>query len=368
MKVLVTGAGGFIGKNMLVHLQRSDGIEALPILRHCSTEELLAKIAQTDVVIHLAGENRPREEGAFIEGNVTYTEELCAALKQTGRKIPLVYASSIQALRDTPYGRSKKMAEDVAIRYAAESGSRVCIFRLPNVFGKWARPNYNSAVATFAYNLAHGLPIQIHDARAALSLVYIDDVVTRFLDVLQVGSVESGQLSVLPVYDSTVGHVADVLSAIKNSRISLTTLPVGSGLSRALHATYLSYLEPTAFSYPVTMHEDARGRFVEMLKTEDSGQFSFFTAHPGVTRGGHFHHSKTEKFLVLSGEARFGFRHILTGETYSILTRGSHSQIVETAPGWAHDVTNVGTGELVVMLWANEIFNRERPDTYAHVV
>jgi UDP-2-acetamido-2,6-beta-L-arabino-hexul-4-ose reductase len=279
------------------------------------------------------------------------------------RPIPVVYSSSTQVDRDNAYGRSKLAAEQTLLRYARETSSPVHLLRLTNVFGKWAKPNYNSAVATFCYNIAHGLPITINDRSAPLRLLYIDDVVAAFLQLLDPQTSRRSGVDVGPVYETTVGEVADIITGFAESRSSLLTSRVGVGFARALYATYLSYLPPESFAYEVPRFSDQRGSFAEVLKTPDCGQFSYFTAHPGVTRGEHYHHSKTEKFVVIKGTATFGFRHIETGATHEITVRGGEGQIVETVPGWAHNITNVGGDELIVMLWANEIFDQARPDT-----
>jgi UDP-2-acetamido-2,6-beta-L-arabino-hexul-4-ose reductase len=232
------------------------------------------------------------------------------------------------------------------------------------VFGKWCLPNYNSAVATFCHNTINDLPITIHNPDSELNLVYIDDVCQSFVGLLTNTSQNTEQYSyVEPVYQTTVGEVVSLLTKFKESRDSMISAKVGKGFIRTLYSTYISHLAPEQFAYDVTRHSDERGTFVEMLKTKDSGQFSFFTAHPGITRGGHYHHTKTEKFLVINGKASFKFRHISTGESYELIVDGEESRIVETAPGWSHDVTNIGENELVVMLWANEIFDLEKPDT-----
>ena len=246
-----------------------------------------------------------------------------------------------------------------------KTGNPVYVFRLPNVFGKWCKPNYNSAVATFCHNIAFGLPIKINDSSALINLVYVDDVINRFVSIMDGALVKEVYCDINPVYEVTVGSLAEKIHGFKASRNTLVTERVGTGLDRALHSTYLSYLPPKDFSYGLVKHGDARGVFVEMLKTKDSGQFSYFSAHPGVTRGGHYHHSKTEKFLVLKGEALFKFRHIMTDEFYELKTSGQEPTVVETVPGWTHDITNIGEDEMFVMLWANEIFDREHPDTFA---
>jgi len=363
--VLVTGADGFVGSNLSVALREAPDREVLAVTRSTSESELRSAAASADAVIHLAGVNRPRDPAEFAQVNAGFTSRLCDLLRGAGRPVPIAFASSIQAGRDNAYGRSKLAAEETLQRHAGETGAPVAIYRLPNVFGKWCRPNYNSAVATFCHNLARGLPIRIDDPAAVLRLVHVDDVVAELKRFLSDPASRRGIVGVTPEYTTTVGELARQVAAFADVRQSLVTERVGEGLLRALYATYVSYLPAEAFSYPVPGHSDARGTFVEMLKTKDSGQFSFFTAHPGVTRGGHYHHSKTEKFLVVQGKARFRFRHIVSGETHELVTEAAKPEIVETIPGWAHDITNVGDGELAVMLWANEIFDRARPDTVA---
>jgi len=365
MHVLVTGSRGFVGKNLVVRLGELDGFEVLHFGREEDPAILPDLVGQADAIVHLAGENRPKDVADFAKVNATLTETLCDAIRATGRRIPLILASSIQAGLPNPYGESKLAGEQAAERLAAETGNPLAIYRLPNVFGKWCRPNYNSVVATFCHNIANDLPIQINDRAAQLRLVYVDDVVAEFIRVI--GNSFEGVLrgSVAPEYSTPLGELADQIHAFRNVRDTLITERVGTGLVRALYATYVSYLPPEKFGYALPKYGDERGVFVEMLKTSDSGQFSYFTAHPGITRGGHYHHSKTEKFLVIKGKACFGFRHVLSGERYEILTTGDEPRVVETVPGWTHDITNVGEEEMVVMLWANEIFDRDHPDTIA---
>ena len=262
------------------------------------------------------------------------------------------------------YGQSKLLAEKSVEQYGNDTGSAYYIYRFPNVFGKWCKPNYNSFVATFCYNTLNGLDITIDDPLAQVILVYIDDVCHSLISLLD-GSVNNGFKTVVPEYPTTVGEVADLLLAFKESRGNLITENVGTGLCRALYSTYLSYMSPEQFSYAIPSYGDERGVFSEMLKTKEAGQFSFFTAHPGITRGGHYHHTKNEKFLVVRGKALFKFEHITSGERYELQTNSSSPRIVETVPGWSHDITNIGDEEMIVMLWANEIFDREAPDTFA---
>ena len=368
MKVLVTGANGFVGQNLISHLDERSDVDVVRFTRESTPADLPGLLVGIDFVFHLAGVNRPENPQEFIDGNTDLTASLCAAVQATGRKIPVLYTSSAQAESDNPYGLSKVGAEQALLRLNSEHGSAVHIFRLPNVFGKWARPNYNSAVATFCHNIVRDLPITINDPTAGITLVYIDDVVKQFIALMDGINTDGPFVEIKPQYSISVGDLAEQLRTFRESRQSLITEQVGTGLTRALYSTYLSYLPPESFTYEVPQHGDSRGVFVEMLKTTDSGQFSFFTAHPGITRGGHYHHSKTEKFLVIKGKACFRFRNIVSGEFYELFTDGDKSEIVETVPGWSHDITNIGSDEMIVMLWANEIFDRENPDTFARPV
>lgn len=371
MKVLITGANGFVGSNLRQHLAERKNVEVMEFNRADGPSVLAERVAVADFVFHLAGVNRPQDPSDFVAGNADLTALLASALGAVaangGRRVPVVYASSIQAVLDNPYGRSKRAAEQSLSALAAQ-GIPVSIFRLPNLFGKWCRPNYNSVVATFCHNIARGLPIQVADPAAAMKLVYIDDVVSAFLRVMDGALPEldgEGFALVSPEYAVTVGELAHQIEAFRDSRRTLVSERVGTGFVRALYSTYVSYLPKDSFAYSVPEYGDQRGVFVEFLKTPDSGQFSFFTAHSGITRGGHYHHSKTEKFLVIKGEALFKFRHVQTGETHEVRTNGAKAEIVETVPGWTHDITNIGEQEMIVMLWANEIFDRALPDTYA---
>lgn len=361
MRIIVTGANGFVGKTLMLRLAESGWSDVIALGRDTTPDAWHTALDRADFVFHLAGVNRPQAPEEFEAGNVDLTARICERLVTAGRRATIVLSSSTQATLDNPYGRSKLHSEAVVQGYADATSARACVIRLPNIFGKWARPNYNSAVATFCHNIALGLPISIHDPAAPLRLVYIDDVIDTLIRLLS-GSVDT-DVSVSPVYEATVGEVAAMIRSFAASRSTLRIPRVGSGLVRALYATYVSYLSPANFDYPLIRYEDPRGAFSEMLRTEDSGQFSCFTAHPGITRGGHYHHTKTEKFLVVQGRARFGFRHVLSGEVFSLEVEGAAPRVVETVPGWAHDITNIGDREMVVLLWANEIFDPARPDT-----
>lgn len=362
--IAVTGTEGFIGKNLIARLGEWSAFDALPLTRNSSAAEIESALAEAAAIIHLAGVNRPQVPGEFMRGNRDATLALIEAVETSGRRIPIIYASSDKAADATPYGKSKKAAEDALLAFAEKTGNPAYIFRLPNVFGKWCRPNYNSAVATFCHNVARGLPITIRDENALLTLVYVDDVIDSFIELRRRKPDASGFYEASPVYDTTIGEVANLIQRFRSDRNDNLIEAVGTGLTRALYATYVASLPLEDFSYQIPSHTDSRGGFCEVLKTRTSGQISYFSALPGVTRGGHYHHTKTEKFLIVHGEALFRFRHIITGETYKIRTSGAVPTVVETAPGWAHDVTNVGTDTLISLLWANEIFDSARPDTF----
>jgi UDP-2-acetamido-2,6-beta-L-arabino-hexul-4-ose reductase len=361
--IVVTGADGFVGRNLRLRLVELDGFEVRAIGRDADAAAWRTAVEGADLVVHLAGVNRPQDPAEF-SGNADSVRSLAQAMDAAGNPLPVILASSAKAADPSPYGLSKKAAEDALFDYAARTGAPAAIYRLPNIFGKWARPNYNSGVATFCHNVARDLPITVHDRAAPLSLVYVDDVIDAFIAQMDQGFA-TGFHEVAPVYDTTVGEVADIIRGFRSDRADNMIANVGTGLLRALYATYVSYLPPAEFSYEIASHRDPRGAFSEMLKTREAGQFSYFTAHPGVTRGGHYHHTKTEKFLIVHGEARFRFRHVVTGETHEVLTSGDKPVVVETVPGWTHDVTNVGEGVMVSLLWANELFDRQRPDTIA---
>jgi UDP-2-acetamido-2,6-beta-L-arabino-hexul-4-ose reductase len=365
MRILITGARGFIGRNLSVRLVEAGQYSVTEFCRSEDPARLPDLVAEADIVVHLAGENRPTDLAQFAIVNAGLTEILCSAIRVAGRPVPLILASSTQATLDNPYGRSKLAAEAAVEELASATGNPCCIYRLPGVFGKWCRPNYNSVVATFCHNITRDLPINISDRAGQVSLVYVDDVVDAIIACT--GNMLPGlqRAEVAPFHTLTLGELADQLEAFRNSRLTLVSERVGSGLLRALYSTYISYLPTERFSYPLKCHNDSRGMFVEMIKTKDSGQLSCFTVPPAVTRGGHYHHSKTEKFLVVHGQARFRFRSLTSGEHHEIITSSERPEVVESIPGWIHDITNIGDCEMVVMLWANENFDPGRPDTIA---
>ena len=367
MKVLITGSNGFIGKNLKLSLQQRQDIEVLCFTRANNRSELSALIAQADIVFHLAGVNRTDNEQEFEDINGGLAKVLRDEIVAHGKNIPVIYTSSTQASKDNAYGTSKRNAENYIFDLKHKAGSPVYVFRLPNVYGKWCKPNYNSAVATFCYNIARNIPITVRDPEAEFTLLYVEDLVDRLIKIIDGESVSPNAAGFESVESSrtiTVGEVVGLIAKFHKDRKEVSVGRVGTGFVRKLYSTYISYLPSTDFKYSLLEHADERGMFVEVLKTQDSGQFSFFTALENVTRGEHFHHTKTEKFLVVKGDARFRFRNLDTGQLVEVFSSSEHSEIVETIPGWAHDITNVGSGEMLVMVWANEVFDRKNPDTY----
>lgn len=363
LKILITGSQGFIGKNLIIRLKEMGVHDILTYNRTDNPDVLPTLIEQSDAIVHLAGEMRPANDNDLFTANVGLTQKICAIIKNSNKKKMLLLASSIQAAQDNPYGFSKSQAEREVINLSHETGNPVIVYRLPHVFGKWCKPNYNSVIATFCHNIARGIPIKINDPDAIIRPVYIDDVVSEFIKAINNWADGFSWGNVAPEYEITIGELAHQIMGFKKSRDILISDRTGVGLTRALYSSYMSYLASDDFSYDIPMHRDGRGLFVEILKTMDTGQFSYFSALPGVTRGGHYHHTKTEKFLVVSGKARFGFRNIINNECVEIFTSSDMPKVVETIPGWAHDITNVGENEMVVLLWANEIYDPNHPDT-----
>lgn len=368
-RFLVTGANGFIGKNLVVRLNEFPNIIIDTFVRSDDPIRLRKLIAMADAVIHLAGENRPLDDSAFTTANVRLTSDLCNAIEQefeiTGRHVPLIFTSSIYAEDESPYGKSKLAAEETLRSLTEASGNPCVVFRLPGVFGKWCKPYYNSVVATFCHNIAHGLPIQINDPLRSLMLVHVDNVIDSIINALKVPPKGYNQLAIEKQFTITLGELAKKISFFSESRNTCFIDRVGCGFVRELYSTYISYMPSNNFAYQIPQYIDQRGKFVEMVKTLDSGQFSYFTAHPGITRGGHYHHTKTEKFLVIKGQGLFRFRHLLTKELVELKVSYDKPTVVETIPGWSHDITNIGDDEMIVMLWANETFDQKNPDTVA---
>ncbi len=367
-RALVTGADGFLGRNLAVALRRLPGVEVLSFDRNESPADLARFAAEADVVFHLAGVNRPEREEEFEEGNARLTRSLVDLLLAAGRKVPLLLSSSTQAILDNPYGRSKLAAESEVRRYGAATGATALVYRLPGLFGKWSRPNYNAVVSTFCHNLARGLPIAIRDPAHEVELAYVDDVVAEFLRVLEPGRLPPEAPAVTPTFRVTLGELARRIEAIRDVRETLVLPDLSDELTRRLYPTFLSYLPEDRFAYQPLVRSDARGSLVELLKSPRFGQIFVSRSRPGVVRGHHFHDTKIEKFCVVQGRAAICFRHVLGGPVLRYEVTGEEMKVVDIPPGYTHSIENLGEGEMVTLFWSSEVFDPARPDTYPEKV
>ncbi len=361
MKIVITGSQGFIAKNLRFHLIENGFKNIYFISKETNAEDFEEILSDCEIIYHLAGENRPKDNSDFYLNNVNFTQKILDTLSKFDNYPKIIFSSSTKVKDKTDYGISKLDAENLIIKFCNKNNSIYRILRLPNIFGKWCKPNYNSFIATFCYNIMNNIEINIDDDEAEVELLYIDDLCKIFLE--EARSNESSYVKSFSTYRVKVGDVAKKISNFKNSRKNLRAYDVGEGFDRCLYSTYISYYQPNSFVYELSPNKDERGVFTEVLKTERNGQFSYFTALPGITRGGHYHHTKTEKFIILKGEAKFNFKNIDTDEKICITTDENDAKVVETIPGWSHDITNTGDDLLIVMIWANEVFNSKKPDT-----
>ena len=363
MKVLVTGAQGFIGRNLVATLKQDTNIEVIEIDIEQSIEELKQATLESEFIFHLAGVNRPKNDQEFFEGNTGLTETIIETLKKHQKKTPILITSSIQAELENAYGQSKKAAEDALKNYCQETGANSYIYRLPNVFGKWCRPNYNSAVATFCHKIARDEEIWVNDRSILLNLVYVDDVVRCFIETMQSQPKATDYLEVTPVHPATLGEIVDLLVSFKESRESRTVAKMDDPLVKKLYSTYLSYLPEDQFSYPLQMNIDYRGSFTEFIKTPDRGQVSVNISKPGITKGNHWHHTKNEKFLVVSGSGVIRFRKVDDDKVIEYFVSGEKLEVVDIPVGYTHNIENLGTTDMVTIMWCNECFDPQNPDT-----
>jgi len=365
-RVLVTGSRGFIGSNLLLALSERPDLAISGYDLGDSSRALTDALAESDVIIHLAGVNRPVDPTEFDTGNRGFTQELCDKLSELGKRTKVVMTSSIQAVLDNPYGTSKHDAELALAKYAERAPAEVVILRLSNVFGKWSRPNYNSAVATFCHNAWRGIPLTVNDASAALRLVHIDEVVQRLIAEIDAGPQAPGARyeDDLRTFTTTVGEVAETIQSFGEVRKSGRLPDLGSPLVERLYSTYLSFADPEDLAYPLQQRQDERGALAEFVKSVNGGQIFVSRTRPGVTRGNHYHHLKVEKFMVVEGQAQISLRRLIDDHVTNFDIEGTEMRVVDIPPGSTHSILNTGDTEIVVLFWASQVFDQERPDTY----
>jgi len=364
VKILVTGAGGFLGKNLVAELKNQGYEDLLLYTRNHTLKDLEDYTKKCDFVYHLAGVNRPENEKDFMDGNHGLTSELLELLKKHNNKSPILITSSIQAEKDNPYGISKKAGEDLLFEHSIETGVEVFVYRLPNLFGKWSKPNYNTVVATYCYNIARDLDIQVNNPEAELTLCYIDDVLEEFVKALEGSPTKLNNYCEIETSHSIkLGELADLLKSFKESRSTLNVPNMENGLTKKLYSTYLSFLPEDKFSYDLKMNIDKRGSFTEFIRTPERGQVSVNVSKSGITKGNHWHHTKNEKFLVVSGEGLIRFRKIDSDEIIEYRVNSEKLEVVDIPTGYTHSIVNVGEMDLVTVMWVNECFNPDKPDT-----
>jgi len=363
--VLITGAAGFVGMNLVAALNRRDDVRLIRFDVNTEPGVLDAGLAEADLVYHLAGINRPKDESEFVTGNTALTEQMLARLAELGRLPVFVLSSSTQAELDNPYGRSKKAAEEAVLKFNDKTGAPVCVYRFPGIFGKRSRPNYNTVVATFCHNIARGLDITVNDPNREMELAYIDDVVAAFLRHLDGAPDPARQrYSVDRTFRVTLGELAERIRRLHAIRKTLTVPDLDDDLMKSLHATYLSFLPEDGFGYPVKLNTDNRGWLFELIKSEHFGQIFVSKTLPGITRGNHYHDTKVEKFCVIQGQGVIRFRRIDSDRILEYPVDDRVIKVVDIPPGYTHSIENIGEREMICLFWANQIFAPERLDTY----
>ncbi|WP_348923186.1 NAD-dependent epimerase/dehydratase family protein [Enterococcus rotai] len=365
MKILITGSAGFLGKNLISELRNQGYNEILSFDRETEISLLDEYCKQAEFVFHLAGINRPKNDEEFMEGNFGFTTFLLNKLKENNNDCPIMISSSIQANLDNNYGKSKKAGEDALLKYSEETGAKVYVYRFPNLYGKWSKPNYNTVVATFCYKIARKLPIQINNPKTMLELAYIDDVVKELIECLNGNVTSKDSFYHISTTDTiSLGGLADLITSFRDSRKTLAIANMENNLEKNLYSTYLSFLPKEDFSYELKMNVDDRGSFTEILRTKERGQVSVNISKPGIVKGNHWHHTKNEKFLVVSGKGVIRFRDVYSTEIIEYFVDSDKLEVVDIPVGYTHNIENLGTMDMVTLMWVNEPFDPENPDTY----
>ena len=368
MNILVTGCDGFIAKNLIKRLLNNPKYNILEINKKSSDKDLYKKIITADIVFHLAGVNKEIYPKYTYDNNFIFTEKICSFLENNNKKPKIIYASSTQVKLNNTYGKSKLKAENILLNYKKKSGAQVFIYRLPNIFGKWSKPYYNSAVATFCYQIYRKKKVTISDPNKKISLLYIDDLICNFLKIIKLNKQKNSFIKIENIHSISLLNLVNIIKSFnKKDKIYLPD-SISNPLIKNLYSTYISFFSKKDFFYKLPKFSDPRGDFCEFLKNSDFGQISFFSILPKKIRGNHYHNTKTEKFVVISGKLRFNFVNILTKEKFSLLTDEKQNLVVNTLPGWAHNLENVGRKTAKVLVWANEILDKKVPDTIFYKV
>lgn len=365
MKILITGSNGFVGKNLVEFLKTKTDFDLYLYDTNNTTEDLEMFCKDCDFVVNLAGVNRTIDTTQFVKGNLGVVEDVVNMLKSQNNICPILYSSSIQAALENDYGKSKKMGEDFIFDYSKENNVPVYVYRFPNLFGKWSKPNYNTVIATFCHNIARDIEIQISDRSKELTLAYIDDVVKEIYNAIVGNANKVGEFCEIPVvHTKSLGEIADLIFKFKQTRNNLNVINTSDEFEKKLYSTYLSFLPENEFAYSVKSNVDNRGSFTELIRTENAGQFSVNIAKPGITKGNHWHNTKNEKFIVVKGKAEICFRQPFSDKVIKYEVSGDEIKVVDIPCGYTHNIKNIGDEDLVFFIWCNECFDKDNPDTY----
>jgi UDP-2-acetamido-2,6-beta-L-arabino-hexul-4-ose reductase len=368
MNILITGSKGFIAKNLIVRLSEFKNYNTLTVDKKTSNQDLYKKLIKADIIFHLAGVNKETNPKYNYDNNYVFTKKICLFLEGNYKKTKIIYASSIQAALKNSYGKSKLKAENILLSYKKKTGANVLIYRLPNIFGKWSKPYYNSAVATFCYQIYRNQKLTVSDPKKKISLLYIDDLISIFLKSIKLNKQKSSFPKIKNVFSITLSNLVNLIRSFDKKEKTYLPNNISHTLIKNLYSTYISFFLKKDFTYKLKRLSDRRGYFSEFLKNSNFGQFSFFSILPKQIRGNHYHNTKTEKFVVIAGKARFNFVNIITKQKFSILAHEKNNLVINTIPGWAHNIENIGTQIAKILVWSNEVLDKKNPDTIFYQV